>query len=276
MIMKTIIVPTDFSPVALNALHYALALAKDLSAKIILFHSYQIPVTFSEVPVVTISLEELQKVSDAKLQELKNDAEHVTSHQVPIEAHNVLGDVVEELATLCNNYRPFAVVMGTKGAGAIERMIIGSSTLAAIKRLDAPVLIVPPGATYKAIHKIGFACDFNHVKDTIPVGEIEALVKTFNASLHILNVDYKEKHFTGDLTEQLTEINEMMAHLNPHYNYINSKFVEEGINAFADANHIDLLLTVPKKNNFWENIFRKSQSSELVLHSHLPIVAVHK
>lgn len=274
--MKTIIVPTDFSPVALNALHYALALAKDLSAKIILFHSYQIPVTFSEVPVVTISLEELQKVSDAKLQELKNDAEHVTSHQVPIEAHNVLGDVVEELATMCNNYRPFAVVMGTKGAGAIERMIIGSSTLAAIKRLDAPVLIVPPGATYKAIHKIGFACDFNHVKDTIPVGEIEALVKTFNASLHILNVDYKEKHFTGDLTAELTEINEMMAHLNPHYNYINSKFVEEGINAFADANHIDLLLTIPKKHNFWENIFRKSQSSELVLHSHLPIIAVHK
>ncbi|MFN5476598.1 MAG: hypothetical protein ACK484_08430, partial [Sphingobacteriales bacterium] len=98
----------------------------------------------------------------------------------------------------------------------------------------------------------------------------------FNASLHILNVDYKEKHFTGDLTAELTEINEMMAHLNPHYNYINSKFVEEGINAFADANHIDLLLTVPKKHNFWENIFRKSQSSELVLHSHLPIVAVHK
>jgi hypothetical protein len=166
--------------------------------------------------------------------------------------------------------------MGTKGAGAIERMIIGSSTLAAIKRLDAPVLIVPPGATYKPIKKIGFACDFNHVKDTIPVEEIEALVKTFNASLHILNVDYKEKHFTGDLTAELTEINEMMAHLNPHYNYINSKFVEEGINAFADANHIDLLLTVPKKHNFWENIFRKSQSSELVLHSHLPIIAVHK
>ena len=274
--MKTIIVPTDFSPVALNALHYALALAKDLSAKIILFHSYQIPVTFSEVPVVTISLEELQKESEAKLHELKNAVEHITSHQVHIEAHNVLGDVVEELATLCNNYRPFAVVMGTKGAGPIERMIMGSSTLAAIKRLDTPVLIVPPGATYKPIKKIGFACDFNQVKDTIPVEEIEALVKTFNASFHILNVDYKEKHFTGDLTAELTEISEMLAHLNPHYNYINSKFVEEGINAFADANHIDLLLTVPKKHGFWENIFRKSHSSELVLHSHLPIVALHK
>ena len=274
--MKTIIVPTDFSAVALNALHYALALAKDLPAKIILYHAYQIPVTFSEVPVVTISLEELQKESETKLQELKRDAEHITSHEVHIEAQNILGDVVEELATMCNNYRPFLVVMGTKGAGALERMIIGSSTLAAIKRLDAPVLIVPPGATYKPIKKIGFACDFNHVKDTIPVDEIETLVKTFHASLHILNVDYKEKHFTGDLSAELTELNEMLEHLQPHYNYINSKFVEEGINAFSDANSIDLLLTVPKKHNFWENIFRKSQSSELVLHSHLPIVAVHK
>lgn len=274
--MKTIIVPTDFSAVALNALHYALALAKDLSAKIILYHSYQIPVTFSEVPVVTISLEELQKESDAKLQELKKDAEHITSHEVPIEAQNVLGDVVEELATLCNNYRPFLVVMGTKGAGALERMIIGSSTLAAIKRLDVPVLIVPPGAAYKPIKKIGFACDFNHVKDTIPVAEIDAIVNTFHASLHILNVDYKEKHFTGDMSVESTALHEMMEHLNPKYNYINSKDVEEGINAFSDANSIDLLLTVPKKHNFWENIFRKSQSSELVLHSHLPIVAVHK
>ena len=276
MIMKTIIVPTDFSAVALNALHYALALAKDLSAKIILYHSYQIPVTFSEVPVVTISLEELQRESEDKLQELKRDAEHITSHQVPIEAHNILGDVVEELATLCENYRPFLVVMGTKGAGALERMIIGSSTISAIKQLHEPVLIVPPGATYKPIKKIGFACDFNQVKDTIPVEEIDMLVNTFHASLHILNVDYKEKHFTGDISIESTALHEMMEHLNPRYNYINSKDVEEGINAFSDANGIDLLLTVPKKHSFWENIFRKSQSSELVLHSHLPIVAVHK
>lgn len=273
--MKTILVPTDFSPVSLNALHYALALAKDLSAEIVLYHAYQIPVTFSEVPVVTISLEELQKESEAKLQELKTDAEHITSHQITITAENVLGDVVEELDALCKKRNPFMVVMGTKGAGALERMIIGSSTLAAIKRLEVPVLIVPPGATYKPIHKIGFACDFNNVKDTIPVAAIDMLVKTFNASLHILNVDYKEKHFTGDISMESTALHEIMEHLNPKYNYINSKDVEEGINAFSDANGIDLLLTVPKKHGFWENIFRKSQSSELVLHSHLPIVAVH-
>jgi hypothetical protein len=91
----------------------------------------------------------------------------------------------------------------------------------------------------------------------------------------VLNVDYNEKHFSGDTTIESAELHEMLNHLHPSYHYINSVDVEEGINAFSDANHIDLLITVPKKHSFWDNIFRKSHSDDLVLHSHLPIIALH-
>jgi hypothetical protein len=37
-----------------------------------------------------------------------------------------------------------------------------------------------------------------------------------------------------------------------------------------------MLLTIPKKHNFLENIFHKSKSEDLVLHSHLPIIAIHE
>lgn len=273
--MKTLIVPTDFSSASVNALNYALALAKEINARIILFHAYQIPVTFSEVPVVTISLEELQRETDAKMEQLLQDARHVSSGALDISIENILGNTVEELSELCNKYTPFAVVMGTKGAGALERMIIGSTTLDAIKELTVPVLIVPPGAVYKSIHKIGFACDFRDVKETIPANAILEFIAAFKASLHILNVDFKEKHFSGETPLETEEIHELLGAVNPSYHYINSTQVDEGINAFSDANRIDLLITVPKKHSFWESIFRKSQSSELVLHSHLPIVAMH-
>ncbi len=273
--MKTLIVPTDFSSASVNALNYALALAKEINARIILFHAYQIPVTFSEVPVVTISLEELQRETDAKMEQLLQDARHVSSGALDITIENILGNTVEELSELCKKYNPFAVVMGTKGAGALERMIIGSTTLDAIKELTIPVLIVPPGAVYKSIHKIGFACDFRDVKETIPANAILEFIAAFKASLHILNVDFKEKHFSGETPLETEEIHELLGAVNPSYHYINSTQVDEGINAFSDANRIDLLITVPKKHSFWESIFRKSQSSELVLHSHLPIVAMH-
>src|SRR5258706_9123090 len=71
--MKTIVVPTDFSPASYNAAHYAIGLAKQLDAsKIILYNAYQQYI--SEDPlmmsVVTQDITELQKISEEGLQHM--------------------------------------------------------------------------------------------------------------------------------------------------------------------------------------------------------------
>jgi len=45
--MKTIVVATDFSAVALNAANYAVDMALAIKADILLLHVYQIPVSYS-------------------------------------------------------------------------------------------------------------------------------------------------------------------------------------------------------------------------------------
>jgi nucleotide-binding universal stress UspA family protein len=52
--MKLIIVPTDFSPLADNALKYAMDLATAMEGSLMLLNVYQLPISFSEVPMVTI------------------------------------------------------------------------------------------------------------------------------------------------------------------------------------------------------------------------------
>ena len=47
--MKTILVPTDFSKGAENALEYAVALAKNENAKIVLLNAYHLTVYISEL-----------------------------------------------------------------------------------------------------------------------------------------------------------------------------------------------------------------------------------
>ena len=59
--MKTIIIPTDFSPIAANALHYGINMAQAIDASILLLHVYQVPITMTDVPIVLVSVEELQK-----------------------------------------------------------------------------------------------------------------------------------------------------------------------------------------------------------------------
>lgn len=274
--MKTIIVPTDFSPVAVNAMHYAANMASSIGASIILFHAYQVPVAFSEVPIVSISMEEMKQISEEKLAEQKAGLEHLTSGNIKIYSENRLGDTIDELENYCKSISPFAVVMGTKGASAMERLFLGSNTLSAIKHLSCPVIIVPPGATFHPIHKLGFACDLREVVETTPVRFIHDLCTMFNAELLVLNVDYKNRNFKTDVPEQSLLLHNMLEPLSPSYHFIENPNIEEGIHSFAETHGVDMIITIPKKHKLTEGLFQKSHTRELAFHAHIPIVAMHE
>jgi nucleotide-binding universal stress UspA family protein len=275
--MRTIVIPTDFSPVSTNAMNYAVDMALSINASILLLHVYQIPVTMTDVPVVMVSAEELKKNSDEKLNNLKDAIHHITSGKLKIYTESRLGNVVDELEELCSKIDPFAVVMGTKGASGIERVLFGSVTLSVIKHLAAPVICVPPGKEYgKGIKKIGFACDFDEVVATTPTGKIIELVKTFNANLHVLNVQYKEGQLKPEATEQSLLLDTMLAEVKPVYHFIRHKDIEDGINEFAETNNLDLIIAIPKKHKLLQGIFRPSSTRQLVFESHVPVMCVHE
>ena len=274
--MKTIIVPTDFSPVATNAINFAADMAININASLMLLHVYQVPVSMTDVPVVLVSGDELRKDSELKLKELKESLSHITSNKIKIYTEARMGDIVDELEDVAKHIEPFAVIMGTKGTSGVERMLFGSTTLTAIRHLKWPVIVVPPGKEYGAgIKKIGFACDFNKVIENTPVQFIRNMVKEFSAELHVLNVDYEQRHFKPDTPEESLMLHTLLEDLNPKYHFINHKDVEDGINEFAETNNIDLLITIPKKHSLLDNLFKHSSTKELVTHSHVPVMCVH-
>jgi nucleotide-binding universal stress UspA family protein len=274
--MKTIIVPTDFSPVSINAMNYAADMAQSIGASIILLNVYQVPVTFTEVPVVSFSVEELGRSSEEKLARLKADLEHVTSGQLKVYAESKLGEVVDETEALCRKVNPFAVVMGTKGATGLERLFLGSNTLTAIRHLTYPVIVVPPGAVFAGIKKVGFACDFSEVVDSTPAPLIADICNAFHAQLHVLNVDYKSRNFRPETPEESLLLHTMLEDLHPVYDYIEHQDVVEGIHQFAETRGFDLLITIPKKHRLLSGLFQKSHTREMVFHSHIPIMCIHE
>src|SRR5687767_9896132 len=123
--MKTIIVPTDFSPIATTAMNFAAEMAANINASLTLLHVYQVPVSMTEVPVVLVSSEELRKSSEEKLEILKQELAYATSGKIKIYTEARLGDVSDELEEICKQVHPFAVIMGTKGASGVERILFG-------------------------------------------------------------------------------------------------------------------------------------------------------
>jgi len=274
--MKTIIVPTDFSAISNNAIDYAADLAKATGCTLLIFHAYQVPVSMTDVPIVLLSVEDLQKTNESKMDEVKRSLQQKIGDTIKIYVETKLGDTVDELEEVCANIKPFAVVMGTKGATGMERVLFGSTTLTTIRHLSWPVIVVPPGKKYSTIKKVGFACDFREVVHSTPTHFIKDFVKEFNAELHVLNVDYKNSHFKPDTPQESILLHTLLEDLNPRYDFIEDQNIEVGIEKFAEKNDLDLIITIPKKHKLLEGLFRKSHTKDLIFHSHLPIMCVHE
>ena len=275
--MKTIIIPTDFSPIAINALNYGIHLAEAVNASILLLHVYQVPVTIMEVPLALVSVEELKKGAEEKLVALKKEVEHISSGKLKVYAEAHLGDVTDELEELCNKIKPFAIVMGTKGSSGIEKVLFGSITLTVIRHLTWPVICVPPGKQFgTGIKKIGFACDLRDVVKTTPTPFIKQFVQEFHSELHVLNVDYNNHHFKPDTPEQSLLLHTLLEDVNPVYHFIQHKDIEDGINEFAEKNNLDLVITIPKKHKLLEGLFKSSSTKQLDFQSHIPVMCVHE
>lgn len=276
LFMKNIIVPTDFSPAALNAVNYAADMALAIKAGIHLLHIYQIPISVTETPLVFVSVEELKDNAEKKLAKLKTDLEHVTSGKLAIQTESRLGDLTDELENYCTAIQPFVVVMGTRGHSAVEKALFGSNTLSVIKHLAWPVVCVPVGKEYGlGIQQIGLACDFREVLETTPVSMIKTFVKELKAELHVLNVDPENNHAKNNTQAQVVLLQTALQDVNPRYHFINNKDVEDGINEFAETNNLDLVITIPKKHKLMEGLFRKSSTKQLVFESHVPVMCVH-
>ncbi len=273
--MKLIIAPTDFSAISDNAIRYATDMAAAMGTNLMLVNVYQLPISFSEVPLVTISLDEIRKISEDKLTELKQNIETITDKKLKIFTESRLGEVSEEIAKLSETLVPFGIIMGTRGTTGTGRFFMGSNSISVISKVGVPVFVIPPGIRFKPFKKIGLATDLIGVIENTPVSKIRELVQFFHAELHVLNVDYHRKHFTPSTPEETLNMDSLLAGMNPLYDFIENKDIDQGLNDFAEKNDLDLVITLPKKHSLLERFFEKSTTRELIHESHIPIMCIH-
>jgi nucleotide-binding universal stress UspA family protein len=276
--MKTIVATTDFSSISLNAVNYAAAMACSIKADLCLLHVCLFPMTYSEMPYPAESITSLMDDAEERMLQLKNELIQRTVGKIKINTEvKTASTVVTEIEDYCDDKKPYAVVMGTQGSTALERIFLGSNTIGAMKHLPWPLIIVPPEAKFIGIKKIGLACDLKKVDDSIPVKEIRLLTKEFNAKLHVLHINTEnEKGYTVETMIESRSLQNMLDDLHPVYHDLKDDDVENGLIKFAEDNQLDLLIVIPKKHNIVNQLFHKSHSKKLVLHAHVPVMAVHE
>jgi nucleotide-binding universal stress UspA family protein len=242
--MKKIIVPLDFSAASINAARYAVDMALEINAEVVLFHAVDIAILAAGVPVASDFYANMENDAEMELIEIKEELLLRVKGRVPLSINNVTGVVVSELQNFCEENPPFAVVMGAQGKSSIKRMFLGSTTAEAIKRLRCPVMVIPSDASWHGIKKIAMACDADNTR-ALPLFTVDWLVNTFHAQLLLF-----------------------------HVNRTNANDIENGINQFIIKQAVDILILVPKTRHPLAAVFHKSVTKHICWHPTIPVIAL--
>lgn len=151
MQIKTILFPTDFSQGARAAMDYAVSLAQDYKAKLILLYVIQdisiaewyIPSSISAADLV----EDMQKSAEKEMEKWGAEA----AAQVSVVDRLVTRGVpfVEIIAT-AKAKNADLIVIGTHGRTGIDHMLFGSTAEKVVRKSTCPVLTVRmPGKEFK-------------------------------------------------------------------------------------------------------------------------------
>lgn len=264
--MKTILVPTDFSDAANNAAEYAVQMAKEMQARILLLHVYHLPVPppLSDTPIL-IEPYQLQKENGIVLREEARRLKKIA--RVEITCVTRLGMAVDEI--LEEERNADFIVMGMRGAGKFEETILGSIATATFRKAKIPVLVIPQNVKYKHPEKIVFACDY------LPGMDMHSLdvLKEFGSAVYVVHVTHQEEPaaLNAGVEERLENKLSEMEHF---YYFPEKKDTVEAINEFAKVKQADMIAVVPHHYNLMERLFHKSMSKTMAFHTRLPLLAL--
>lgn len=272
--MHSIVVATDFSEVANNAVHFACQMAADYKVTVTVFHSYIIPVTFGDNPMPAMPIDDSRKIAEDSMEQLLVVLKG-TYPGLDINQHITYGDITDSLEEYCEKQQPWLIIIGNSAEDQ-STLWFGSNVVTTMKELPYKIMAVPATARYERPKKICMACDFKDISDKFPGKELADLASAAGAELHILNIDHNNKHFGTDTPLDAEVLHEMIKSAKPTYHYMDQENTNEGIQAFVTENRIDWLVIVPHKYGFLEGLFHRSHTSAMVKMSHIPLIALHE
>jgi len=261
--MKTIITPTDFSTVSLNAVNYAADLAMAVNANLLVVHATETPFGLNK----NASMPGAEECEE-KLIALRKNLIRRTENKIKITSKQVSGIIENELIKMCDYKHPFAVVMATHGASLRKLFFIGSIAVYLSRNLQYPVMVIPEHVNFKQVNSIVMATDLKNI-NALPFEKISTVVASFNAKLRILHVNEPGENF-NHTSPEIEKLGSYLKDLNPVFHFLKSKNVQKGILVFAENNNADMILTFPKKHAFFHN----SESKQLIFNSPVTVMAI--
>jgi len=264
--MKSILVPIDFSEASANALSFGAELAKRTSARLFIIN--------------VLGKGEDENEAKAKLASIETDLRNSFGSNPKYESSFAHGDLVTTLKKVIAVQQPDLLVMGTKGASGLKRILIGSNTVNVLSNISTPVLVIPEVARFEHFfnsgkNRIVLATDLDLLENESSLDilkEIGLLIT--DPKLRVLSVRPKNSGLS-DLQRLNREF--ILSLFNPEIQServtVFSNNVMSGINFYLNENSDTGLVVMIARDT--GRLIQRHFTREMASHTHLPLLVLH-
>jgi nucleotide-binding universal stress UspA family protein len=269
--MKTIVFATDFSRGSRKAAQTAAQVAQKTDAKLVLFHAYRYVMPYdAEMSAFAITAGELKKDSIASLKRLKYRLQKKYTDSLEIEVNVKEGLVIDALKQVLEETDAELLVMGCVGDSALGTRYFGSIATSMIHHTSVPILLVPPKTKYSMFKNAVLGLDFSYDIDEQLLNKTVSFLRDIDAVVNLFTLTDE----TDFAKASALKIREMLVNVPHTYTLLDGDDFTKAILDFADDIQADLIITFPRKHNFFERFFKESNTERLALNEEIPILSV--
>ena len=279
--MQKILIPTDFSENAWNAIDYAMQLFRNKRCTFYLLNTYTPVIPSSRfmakmvdgVRIVDAVRETSERGLQKTVKQIKSKYGNPKHSFETISSFNLL---VEEVKDIVDTFGIHLVVTGTKGASGVDEVFMGSNTVRIIKSTKkCPILAIPYNFEYVTPSEIAFATDFNRFYTTSELTPLLEMAKMFNATIRIVHVQYGIKA----LTElQQFNLNMLRRYLGDVEHYVHTvselNSVSHTLEMFSKELDIHLLALLNYQHSYMEKMTREPIIKRTAFHTQIPLLVI--
>lgn len=278
---KKILIPTDFSKNALNAIRYGLDLYAKIKCEFYFLNVFHLDNYTTGTLIMpepgSAEYETAKRASEEELAKLLNMLK--LRHNNPkhsyhtISSFNFLSEAMKQ--TIANKDIDL-VMMGTQGATGAKGIIFGSNTVNAMEYIrECPVMAIPDGLQFTIPKEIVFPTNYKSAFSGMELNYLIEIAKMHNTSIRIL-------HFTKKTVldeEQETHkqlLDDIFKNVDHSFHTLTDKNIAQGITAFVESRNSNMIAFINKKHFLFHSIFSKPLVKEIGYDATVPILALNE
>lgn len=277
---KKILVPTDFSKNAWNALMYAIELYKNEVCDFYLLNTFNssgyalesLMVPEPGEPIYEEAKEESEKGLTKVFERLsfRDDYDNHTFFMI-----SQFNSLLEGIKDIVDKKDIEMIVMGTKGVTNAADIIYGSNTTVVMEKVrNCPVMAIPEKVIYSEPKEIVFPTDYKtHFKHR----ELQYLIeiaKISNATIRVLHIT-NDDELDKEQENSKNLLQECFDGISYSFHTLHHAGIKGGLSAFVESRNSDMITFINRKHSFFGSIFSRPLVKDLGYHAKVPVLALH-